>query len=172
MARGLGLDRAGFVDRLADDVHDAAERFVANRNHDRSAGVDDFLAADQTFGRIHGDGADGVFTQMLRHFENQAVAAKVQGFQRVQDLRQFVELHVDDGADDLYNLADIARAELGRCLWQLLAFAGAALAGAAFGAACLPPGRPWLSSGSLLSPSILTLPVLFNSVLRALPRPK
>ena len=70
----IGVDRTGFVNRLADDVHDAAERFVANRNRDRRAGVDDVLAANQTFGRVHGDGADGVFTKMLRNFENQAVA--------------------------------------------------------------------------------------------------
>ena len=38
---------------------------------------------------------------MLRHFEHEAIALVV-CFQRVQNFRQMpVELHVDDGADDL-----------------------------------------------------------------------
>ena len=42
---------------------------------------------------------------MLGDFEHQAVAAIV-GLERVQDRRQMaVELHVDDGADDLADLA-------------------------------------------------------------------
>ena len=46
--------------------------------------------------------AHGVFAQMLRHFENEAVA-EVVGLQRVQDLPavRLVERHVDNGADDL-----------------------------------------------------------------------
>ena len=110
----LGRERAGFVDRLADDIHDAAERLVADRHHDRCAGVDDDLAANQTFGGVHGDGAHGVFAEMLRDFENQAVA-DIDGLQRVQDRRQvLVELHVDDGADDLTDLAGRAGTELDR----------------------------------------------------------
>ena len=43
---------------------------------------------------------------MLRDFEHQAVAA-VLGLERVQDRRQVaVELHVDDGADDLGDASD------------------------------------------------------------------
>src|SRR5690606_24836826 len=94
-----GLDRTGFVDRLTDDVHDAAKRFDADRNHDRLAGVACFLTTNQTFGRIHGDGAHGVFAEVLGDFENQAVALVVD-FKRVQDQRQlaFRELDVDDSA--------------------------------------------------------------------------
>jgi hypothetical protein len=88
MARlALGLDRAGFVHRLADHVHDAAERFVTHRHRDRRAGVGDVLAAHQAFGRVHGDGANGVFAQVLRNFQHQPVTAIV-GFQRVEDFRQ------------------------------------------------------------------------------------
>ena len=44
--------------------------------------------------------------EMLRDFEHQAVAV-VRGLERVQDRRQVaLELHVDDGADDLGDLAD------------------------------------------------------------------
>ena len=95
----------GLVHRLADDVHDAAERAGADRHRDRRAGVGDVLAAHETFGRVHGDAAHGALAELLRDFEHEAVAA-VRGLERVQNLRQVtVELHVDDGADDLRDAA-------------------------------------------------------------------
>jgi hypothetical protein len=57
--------RAGLVYRLADDVHDAAERLLAHRNRDRLAGVGDLLVADEALGGVHGDGADRVLAEML-----------------------------------------------------------------------------------------------------------
>ena len=46
------------------------------------------------------------FAEVLGDFEHQPFAL-VFGFQRVQDLRQVpLELHVDDGADDLRDLSD------------------------------------------------------------------
>ena len=105
-ARLVGVDRALLVDRLADDVEDAAERRVADRHRDRPAGVGDRAAADQALGRVHRDGAHGRLAEVLGDLEHQALAVVV-GFERVQDLRQLaVELHVDDGADDLGDLAD------------------------------------------------------------------
>ena len=101
------LDRAGLVDRLADDVHDAAERLVADRHRDRLAGVGDFLAAHQALGGVHGDGAHGVLAEMLRHLEHQPLAVVLR-LERVQDRRQVAfELHVDDGADDLGDASDV-----------------------------------------------------------------
>ena len=102
----LGLDRASFVDRLADDIHDAAERFIADRHHDRRAGIDDFLAAHQAFGRVHGDGAHRVLAEMLGDFEHQADCRHSRSRAR-SGLRQIaVELHVDDGAHHLADAAD------------------------------------------------------------------
>ena len=97
------FDVAAQIDRLADDVDDTAERAVADGHGNRIAGVGDLLATDQAFGRVHGNGAHGVFAEMLGNFEHEAVAPVV-GFKRVQDRRQvIVELHVDDSA---HNLAD------------------------------------------------------------------
>ena len=102
----VGFDRAGLVNRLADHIHDAAKRLVANRHGDRLAGIDDVLPAHQTFGRIHGDRPHGVFTEMLGNFQHQPVAVVV-GFQCVENLRQMIlELHVDNGADDLRHTSD------------------------------------------------------------------
>ncbi len=71
-------------------------------------------AADEAFGRVHGDGAHGVLAEMLRHFEHQAVAV-VDGLQRVQDGRQVaVERDVHHGADDLADLAGHGRSRPSR----------------------------------------------------------
>jgi hypothetical protein len=102
-AAGLGVNRAGFVHRLADHVHDAAERGIANRHRDRRAGIGNILPAHQTLGRVHRDAAHRVFAQMLRDLENQAVA-QVLGFERIEDFRQMIiELNVDDRTDHLRN---------------------------------------------------------------------
>jgi len=65
----------------------------------------DRLTAGQTVGRVHGDGAHGVLAEVLGNFQNQAVAVVV-GFERGEDRRQFAfEADVNDGADDLADLA-------------------------------------------------------------------
>ncbi len=112
------VDGAGLVDRLAHHVHDAPERLVADGDGDRLAGVHHLLAAHQTFGRIHGDGAHGILAEMLGDFEHEAVAVILR-LERIQDLRQLIfELHVDHGAHDLAHMAH--RAFIGRDLRLLL----------------------------------------------------
>src|SRR6185312_1807398 len=70
-------------------------------NHDRIAGVADFLAANKAFGSVHGDGAHRGFAEMLGDFEHKPVTT-VLGLDRIQNGRQMsLELHVNDGADDL-----------------------------------------------------------------------
>jgi hypothetical protein len=86
-ARLRGDDRACLVDGLPGDIHDAAERLLADRHGDGAAGVTHRLAADQALGDIHGNGAHGILTEMLRHLEHKPVAAVV-GFKRVQDRRE------------------------------------------------------------------------------------
>ncbi len=103
----LRLDGARFVHRLADDIDDAAEAFLADRHGDRRAGVMHFLAAHETFGNVHGDAADGALTQMLRDFQHQTVAA-IGRLERVQNLRQMAfEFHVDHRTDDLRDMSNL-----------------------------------------------------------------
>ncbi len=103
----VGLDGARLVDRLADDVDDAAERLLADRHRDRAAGVAYFLAAHEAFGRVHGDGAHGVLAEVLGDLEHEAIAL-VRRLERVENCRQMtVELHVDDGARDLANATNL-----------------------------------------------------------------
>src|SRR5690606_8891832 len=110
---------------------DAAERFFANRNHDRVARVAYFMTTNQTFGRVHSNRANGVFAQMLCNFKNQT-AAEVVGFQRVEDQRKLTvfELYVDNSADDLSDLAYCASL----CsLWSCVGLSGGCLRRSLFG---------------------------------------
>ena len=123
--RCRGMDRCGrlcadgatLVDRLADDVEDAAERLRADGHADLRAGVGDGLAAGQTLGGVHRDRANGVLAKMLGDLEHEPVAVIV-GFERRQNGGQVVgEMHVDDGTDDLRDAAGVVRglrAALGR----------------------------------------------------------
>ena len=100
-------DRAAIIDRIAGDVKDPAESPLAHRDGDRAAGVVDRHAALQALGRGHGDGAHPVFAEMLLHFEGELGRVAVDlvfEFERVIDARElfgFIEIHVDDGTDDL-----------------------------------------------------------------------
>ena len=102
----LGDHGAALVDRLADDVEDAAERLWTDRHHDRLAGIDDLSAPHQPVRRVHRNRAHDVLAELLRHFEDQCPAAVID-LQCAQDCRQLsVKMHIDDGADDLGDGAD------------------------------------------------------------------
>ncbi len=113
----FGGDRAGFVDRSAQHVHDAAERSLAYRHLNRRAGIRNLKTAFQTVGGTHGNGTYDAVAQLLLHFQRQ-----IGGFdhQCIVNLRYRAtrELDVHDGAD---NLNDITRAH-----WLFLLAAAAA----------------------------------------------
>src|SRR5262249_7038624 len=95
------FDRTGLVDRLADHIHDAAQRAGADRDRDRPAGIGYFLTTHQAVARIHRHGAHGRIAELLGDLEHQA-AALVFRFQRIEDRGQMVlEMHVNDRAGDL-----------------------------------------------------------------------
>jgi hypothetical protein len=66
-----GFDRTAFINRLAQNIHDASQCAGTDGNVDGRARVGNFGAADQTISGVHGDGAHSVFTQVLGHFEHQ-----------------------------------------------------------------------------------------------------
>ncbi len=93
-------DRAGFVDGVTQDVHDATQSLLTDRYGDTGAGVDDVQATLEAFGRTHGDGTDNAVAQLLLDFQGGLGALN---FQRVIDVRYHIarKFHVDNGADDL-----------------------------------------------------------------------
>ena len=66
-----GADRTAAIDRLAEQVEDAAERFLADGDRHGLAGVDHFHAADQAVGGAQGDAADAIAAEVLLHFAGQ-----------------------------------------------------------------------------------------------------
>jgi hypothetical protein len=101
----LRADGSLFVDGLAHDVEDPSERRVAHGHGDRAGGVGHGRAADEALGRVHGDGANRVLTEVLRDLEDEALAI-VHRLERIQDRGKLaVELNVDDGPDHLRDFA-------------------------------------------------------------------
>ena len=93
------------VDGLTHHVEQAALDAFAGGHRDACAGGLDCHAAAQTFRRLHGDGANGVFTDVLLGFENQ-VAFSALDHEGVEDLGEgnsLGEADVNDWADDLCN---------------------------------------------------------------------
>ena len=104
----LDLRAVLLVDRIAEDVPDAAERDRADRHGDRLAGVEDVETAGEAVGRVHGDGAHTVVAEVLLDLRHElAVLPRDGDPQRVVDgwQRAAVEGGVDDDAADLDHLA-------------------------------------------------------------------
>ncbi len=108
---GGGVDGALLVNRLTENVEDAAESGFSDGHGDRGAGVDGFHAAHQTVGAAHGNGADAVIAQQLLNLGGQSdvLTGGVLRLdaQSVVDLRQFPgwEFHVQNRANHLANHA-------------------------------------------------------------------
>ena len=97
-------DRTALVDRIAEHVHDAAERRTADRHRDSRVGVVHRQAAAQAVGRAERDRAHDAVAEQLLDFEGEVGSHHLQ---RVVHLGHLVarELHVHHRADALNNLA-------------------------------------------------------------------
>ena len=105
------------VDRLADDVPNAAQGVGADGHHDRMTRILNIQTADETVGGAHGNGADEVSGQVRLHLENEVDLASLRlgvNRQSIVDRRDLVcrEFHVHDRADDAYDATDCAFAGL------------------------------------------------------------
>ena len=102
------------VDRLAEQVEDAAQGLIADRHRDRPAGVEHLVAALDAVGRVHGDRPDAVVAEVLLHLADQpSLGSPALGrdvdLQRVEDLRDVVgEDDVDDDAGHLLDGAHLS----------------------------------------------------------------
>ena len=67
----FGFDDALFVDRFADDVHNATEHFFTDGNRNAATRIFNRHAANETVGRVHGNRANDVLADVLRDFEHQ-----------------------------------------------------------------------------------------------------
>jgi hypothetical protein len=110
----LRVDRPSSVHRLSDDVQDPAERLLADRHRDPDAQVHRLHAADHSVGRLHRDAPDAVLAEVLCDLGNDVDRdagrlAVILDLDRVVDRRELAlgEFHVDDGADDLDDAANV-----------------------------------------------------------------
>ena len=95
------LNRSQLIYGVSDDIHDAAQGPMANRDGNRAALVNRFHPAHHAFGGLHGDAADAAFSEMLLHFERHLERrrngeALADNFQRLINWRHILrsELHV------------------------------------------------------------------------------
>jgi len=101
----LGVYGTTLIDRLTDDVDDTAQALGTDGDGDGGTGILDSLATDQTLGTVHGNGTDGVLSQVLGDLEDQA-AVQALDLKSVENGGELalVELNVDDGTNDGANL--------------------------------------------------------------------
>ena len=97
------------VDRLAEQVEDAAEGLLADRDRDRATGVDHLVAAAQSVRCVHGDRADAVVAEVLLHLADQVelgatLLRRDLDLERSEDLGNVVG--EDDVDDDARHLLD------------------------------------------------------------------
>jgi hypothetical protein len=103
----LRADRARLVDGLAHDVENAAEGLGADGHHDGVGRGEHVLAAAEAVGGVHGDGAHGVFPEVLGDLEHKIPPRVGDGL--VGNLQRGIDrghgarwkLHIDDGSDNL-----------------------------------------------------------------------
>jgi len=112
------LQRLALVDRLAEQVEDAAERRAAHGHRDGAARVHDLLAAGQAVRGVHGHRADAVVAQVLLDLADEGRgAARDAGVLGLDGLALHDDRRVDLGElrrehgldDDALDLLDPAR---------------------------------------------------------------
>eukprot|EP00128_Syssomonas_multiformis_P016704 Colp12_sorted_trinity150504_noHs@24768 len=102
---GLGVDRTTLIDGLTNHVNNATKSLVTDGDGDGGTSVEDGLTTDQTLSTVHGNSTDSVLTQVLGNLQDEA-ARVVLNLKSVQNGgKGAIELNVDDGTDDLEDLA-------------------------------------------------------------------
>merc|ERR1712024_147851 len=100
----LGVNGTPLVNRLTDHIDDPSQSLGTDRNHDGVSGVIDNLATDETLGTVHGNGSDGVLSQVLSNLQDE-LGGPVLHLESVEDFGQTIfKLDVTNGSDDRDNL--------------------------------------------------------------------
>src|ERR1700693_3295812 len=110
------------VDRGTDYVEHAAQCLHADRNGDRAPCRMHGVAAPEAVGRVHRDRADGVVADRAFDLEHHDAAVLRLDLECLEQLRLLAgrKLDIDDGADDLADVAVFGLLALG--LWWVLGF--------------------------------------------------
>ena len=111
-------DRFELVDRLADDVPEPPQRRRTDGDGDRASRIDADGAARKAVGRVHGDRADAVVTEMLLHLCDERARRVTLGDLDLECRVDLGELVGEDGVDDdALDLDDPAGVAVVALLW-------------------------------------------------------
>ena len=104
------VDGTALINSLANNVHDASESALADRDLDGSTGVDDLLPANETLGTVHGNSTDRVLTEVGSDLEHETAAMEVLDLEGIKNWGKglCLELHIDDSTNDCLDGADRA----------------------------------------------------------------
>src|SRR5262249_1391827 len=109
----VALPLVALVDRVSEQVEDAAAGLPPGGPGDRAAGVDPLVAAAEALGRVHRHRAHAVVAEVLLDLADEgrrrpALGLRHADLERVVDLRQVVrEVGVDDNTRYLLDGADV-----------------------------------------------------------------
>ena len=93
------------INGFTNDVDDPAKSLRSHGDHDGIASVVDNLASNQTLCTIHGNGSDGVLSQVLGNLQDE-LGLTVLNLQGVEDLWESIfKLDVNNGSNNGDNLA-------------------------------------------------------------------
>ena len=101
------LNTTDAVDVLADYVEYTATDLLPGGHSNGLTGGDDFLTAGKAVSRVHGDGTNGVFPNVLLGFHDDFLAIGAHYHQGIVNLGKHsaFKVHVDNGTDDLGNFS-------------------------------------------------------------------
>lgn len=101
----VSVDGTTLIDRFTNNINDSAESFGTDGHQNRGTAVGNGLSTHKTLGRVKSNGSDVVATKMLGNLENESVGDTL-NFESVKNWGKLsLKLHVDDGTNNLGNLA-------------------------------------------------------------------
>merc|ERR1719498_167878 len=102
----ISLNWALLVDGLTNDVDDSTKGLGADWHSNWIASVSNLLTSNETLSGVEGDGSHVVATKMLSDLEDESVVDTLH-LKGVEDRwKVALELHIDDGTNDLGDLTN------------------------------------------------------------------
>ena len=101
----VGLNRAVVIDGLTNNVDDSTKSSTSNRDGNGLSSVDDVLASNKTLGGVHSNSSDVVTTKMLGDLEDESGFSTLNLKGVKNRWKGALELHIDDGTNNLRDLA-------------------------------------------------------------------
>merc|ERR1719410_148788 len=101
----VGVNGAPLVNGISDNIDDSAESLGSDGDHDGAASVIDNVSSDETLSTVHGNGPDGVLSQVLGDLQDE-LGGPVLDLEGVKDLwKSIIKLNVDNGTNNGDNLS-------------------------------------------------------------------